>query len=162
MKLSPIVEGISEDLRRAGALGGEEASRVAEILVASVEPSISLRLLDALQTAAHELAESAPGTQVDVRLEGRDPVLSLTLAGNVPAGGGDVAGQLGSYIDGELSRLTLRLPEGLKSQIEEIAMHAGASLNSWIVMSLARSLDRPIGPQPGRRMPRRITGYVQG
>lgn len=167
MKLSPIVDGIAEDLRRAGAVGGEETSRVAELLIASIESSVGLRLLDALHVAAKELEEGAPeGTTVTVSLEGRDPVLRLSVPASDTAdadASGWSADRLAGYIDDELARLTVRLPEGLKSQIEQVAVRAGASINSWIVSALAGSIDSPstTGPRPGRRMPRRITGYVQ-
>src|SRR5579872_4157485 len=162
MELSPVVEGISEDLRRAGAVGGEETSRVAEVLVASVESSVRLHLLDALHEAAQELSESAPGWRVEVRLEGRDPVLSL-----VPEEGAPVTSdlidtdRLAGYLDDELARLTLRLPEGLKGQVEGMASRHGASINSWIVQALARALDQTTAQQASRRMPRRMTGYVR-
>lgn len=165
MELSDIVAGIAEDLRRAGAVGGEETSRVAELLVASIEPSIRLHLLDALHQAARELAESAPGVQVDVRMEGRDPVLSLVAPEAAEPSAEQLAGRLAGYVDDELARLTLRLPEGLKGQVETIAAQAGASINSWVVSALARALAEQrsgsAGP-PGRRSARRMTGYVRG
>jgi hypothetical protein len=160
MQLSPIVEGVSDDLRRAAAVGGDETRRVAEVLIASLEPSIRLRVLDALHEAARELSESAPGIEVDVRLEGRDPVLSLSA--DAPAQVDIDADRLADFVDDELARLTLRLPEGLKGQVERVASRAGASINSWIVTALAHSLDQPTATQPGRRMPRRMTGYVRG
>ena len=160
MQLSTIVEGISEDLRRAGAVGGEETGRIAELLVASIEPAVRLHLLDALHAAAAELSESAPGISVEVRLEGRDPVLRLGApAPSSPAPEG--AEPLAGYADDDLARLTLRLPEGLKGQIERIAATYGASINSWIVASLARALEAPSPPRGGRA-PRRLTGFVQG
>ncbi len=163
MELSPIVEGISEDLRRAGAVGGDETRRVAEVLVASVESSVRLHLLDALHEAARELSESAPGARVEVRLEGRDPVLSLVPEAS-SAGGAETidADRLAEYIDDELARLTLRLPEGLKGQVEGVAARAGASINSWIVQALVHALEQGSVQQASRRMPRRMTGYVRG
>src|SRR5579875_3397995 len=159
MRLTDIVEGIAEDLRRAGAVGGEETSRVAELLVASIEPSLRLH------EAARELAESAPGVQVDVRMEGREPVLSLVVPEVAEPSAEQLAGRLAGYVDDELARLTLRLPEGLKGQVETIAAQAGASINSWIVSALARALaEQRAGSAspPGRRPGRRMTGYVRG
>jgi hypothetical protein len=165
MRLADIVEGIAEDLRRAGAVGGEETSRVAGLLVASIEPSLRLHLLDALHQAARELAESAPGVQVDVRMEGRDPVLSLGAPEASEPSAEQLAGRLAGYVDDELARLTLRLPEKLKDQIETVAAHAGASINSWVVSALAGALaEQRAGAASlaGRRTPRRMTGYVRG
>lgn len=163
MQLSPIVAAISEDLRRAGAVGGADTSRIAELLVASVETAIGLHLLDALHEAGRELSDSFPGAEVDIRLEGRDPVLSLVVVGADPADESAQAERMAGYAEDELARLTLRLPEGLKGQVERAASRAGASINAWIVSALARALESPAPPpMGGRRITRRMTGYVQG
>lgn len=163
MQLSPIADGISEDLRRAAAVGGEESSRVAEILVAAVEPALRLHLLDAVQVLAGELSESAPGARVEVRLEGRDPVVSLVGVAEPPRPGREVTEGGAAYGEEELTRLTVRLPEGLKARVEEAAARSGSSINAWIVAALGHQLSAPAIPTPpGRRLPRRITGYVQG
>ncbi len=175
MELQPVVEGIAGDLRKAAAVGGEETAHVADLLVSGMDATLRLHLIEALHTAARELDGAAPGATVEVRLVGRDPVLSLVAvtptdepAGSAEPGLGDVGdvGHAGSagYADDELVRLTIRLPEGLKARVEEAAASSSASINSWIVAALARALDAPSGsgPVPGRRMPKRITGFVRG
>lgn len=161
-----MIEGVSEDLRNAASVGGEETARVAELLVSGIDAALRLRLIETLHTAARELEDSVAGVAVDVRLVGREPELSLVLT---PTGDDeemvDTGGTgAGGYAEDELLRLTVRLPEGLKSRVEQAAAAVGASVNSWIVAALARALDAPTAsrPQPGRRMPRRITGFVQG
>ncbi|HTW99910.1 MAG TPA: hypothetical protein VMD59_14095 [Acidimicrobiales bacterium] len=166
MELTKVVEAIGEDLRRAGALGGDEGARLADLLVSSLASTVRLHLLEALHEAAQELAESAPGVNVDVRLVGREPVLSLSyVAPEEEQGDGEVGEGLGGYAADELARLTVRIPEGLKTRLERVAAAAGASVNSWIVVTLAGALDSPQaqrGGRPGRRVPRRMTGFVQG
>jgi len=165
MELAPVIEGIGADLRRAASVGGEEAARLADLLVSGAEPAIRLRLIEALHAAAHELERSAPGAAVEVRMAGRDPVLSLVDAAAAGAAGeAEGGGGLAGYADDDLLRLTIRLPEGLKAHVEQQAASVGSSINSWIVAALARALDGPSAPrsQPSRRMPRRITGFVQG
>lgn len=166
MELSPIVEAIGEDLRKASAVGGDETRRIADLLVSSIETSLGLRLLEALHQAAQELSDSFPGAEVDVRMEGRNPVFALAISSPVPparAGEGETAT---GYGDDELARITLRLPESLKNQVERVASRTGASINSWIVSAVAHALEGPatFGIPAGavRRMPRRMTGYVQG
>jgi hypothetical protein len=162
MEFDSIVEGITADLRRAGAIGGEETARIADLLVAGVEPSIRLHVLEALYRAAKELEESSPGVSVEIRLEGRNPVLSL--AREEPEGGAAEGESLGDYAEDDVLRITLRLPEGLKVRVEDAAARAGASVNAWIVAALARSFDvsATTRTQPGGRMPRRMTGFVKG
>ncbi len=167
MDLSKTVAAIAEDLRRASELAGEESARVAELLLASLDSTVRLHLLEALHEAAHEIADSAPGVKVEIRLVEREPVLSLV---NEPLPSEDAAAEtdpsLSSFdLAGELARLTVRLPEGLKERLERVATSAGASVNSWIVVALAQALERPSpasGARPSRRMPRRMTGFVQG
>ena len=162
MEFENIVEAIAADLRRAGAIGGEETSRIADLLVAGVEPSIRLHLLEALYRAARELEESAPGVSVEIRLEGRNPVLSL--AREEPEAGAAEGEGFGDYAEDDVLRITLRLPESLKVRVEDAAARAGASVNAWIVAALARSFDVSASTrtQPGGRMPRRMTGFVKG
>lgn len=162
MELTGIVEGVIQDLRRAGAIGGEETARVADLLASGLDASLRLHILEALHAAAREMEAAVPGLGVDVRLEGRDPVLVVARQPEPEEETGE-GGGAGDYADGELLRLTIRLPQGLKSAVEQAAAAGGASINSWIVSALARTVDAPGGrPAPGRRLPRRMTGFVQG
>jgi hypothetical protein len=166
MDLARIVAGITDDLRRAGAIGGEETAHAVELVVAGIEPTMRLHLLEGLYEAARELEASAPGVAVAVRLEGRDPVVTLTsVPSNTGEAGADPAVEPPwGYAEDKLVRLTVRLPEGLKTRVEQGAAGVGVSINSWIVAALARATDEPGGlrSQPGRRVPKRITGFVQG
>lgn len=164
MELSGIVEGVVGDLRRAGAIGGEETSRVADLLAAGLDASLRLHVLEALHAAAREIEAALPGVGVDIRLDGTDPVLTVARH-EEPSGGADddEGSRSADYAEDELLRLTIRLPQGLKSTVEQAAAAAGASINAWIVAALARAVDAPPGrSSPGRRLPRRMTGFVQG
>lgn len=163
MELSRTLEGIGEDLRRTAALGGAEAAQTAENLIAALEPALRLRLMEALREAAEELAASLPSGAVEVRLEGRDPVLALVI--------GDEFGSLDDEpfaspaVEAELTRVTLRLPESLKRAVERAAQQAGQSVNTWLVEAAGRRLqpDMSKSSQPfGRRGPKRLSGYVRG
>lgn len=155
--LAPIVEGLEEDLKRAAAIGGDDTRRAAEILVESLGAAVRLRILDAVQQAADELTASLPGTSVEVHLQGRDPVLSLSISS--ASGAGAESAELGEPGDEEVARITLRLPEGLKAQIERAASREGVSVNSWLVDAAAHVLRMPAVP---RRGPKRMTGFVRG
>src|SRR5581483_1994633 len=109
------------------------------------------RLLDALSEAALELNEKLPSGHVEVRLSGQNP--EFVFVGDEPeaqaAGGGDEA---------HTARITLRLPEALKSSVEEAAAREGVSVNTWIV----RALSRSGGSTSGTHSRNRLTGYAQG
>jgi hypothetical protein len=69
-------------------------------------------------------------------------------------------------------RINLRLPEHLKSRVEESASRAGLSVNAWLVRAATAALDGSSGPDSqGRRGPgddwraprggQRLTGWVR-
>ena len=51
------------------------------------------------------------------------------------------------------ARLTLRLPERLKSELEAAAAREGVSVNTWLVRALAGAVSHATRPsRPGRRL----------
>ncbi len=70
----------------------------------------------------------------------------------------DSAGEGGSVTGEELSaRISLRLPESLKSSVERSAEREGISVNAWLVRAIARATESRTA-QPGGK---RLTGYAQ-
>ena len=147
MEITPHVEAIQSDLE-AVATGDQATLEVAERLARAIEPSLQLRLLDALGQAALELSDQLPSGHVDVRLSGRDVQLVIV---------GEEAPSAPPAEDEGTSRLTLRMPEGLKSRVESAAVREGISTNAWLVAAVKRGLDQ----QPRRRIGNRVTGFAQ-
>jgi len=148
MQLSGYLEAVSGDLARIAAVGDEQTARAAELLAAALEPSLTLRLQEALGEAALELSAQLEQGHVEVRMAAEDPELVYVPdARPAPTEPADRA---------LAARITLRLPEGLKSRLEAAASADGVSVNTWLVQTLARALDsRP--PTAGPR--HRLTGY---
>ena len=111
--------------------------------------SLQLRLLDLLTEAGLELTAALPDGHVEVRLAGRDPQLVYVAeeAGARSPHHGRRAGR----------RITLRLPEPLKSAVEVAAGRDGVSTNTWIVRALRRSLE----PRPRPRTGNRLQGFAR-
>jgi HicB-like protein involved in pilus formation len=151
MQMAHHIHAIQEDLAAAAALSSDEASADAgRRLSQALGSSLHLRLLDVLSEAAATISAAVPG-RVEVRLVGRDPELVYVEEETEPAPPAP------GVDDALTARITLRLPESLKLQIEVAASTEGLSANSWIVRALVRGLDpRPI------RTGRRLTGYSQG
>jgi len=144
------LHAIQEDLAAAAALATDEATaEAARRLSQALGSSLHLRLLDIVSEAAADLSAAVPG-RIEVRLAGRDPEL-VYVADEAESAPAPVAGE-----DALSARITLRLPDALKLQIEVAASGESLSVNSWIIRALARGLDsRP--NRPGRR----LTGYAQ-
>jgi hypothetical protein len=168
MELAPYVESLREQLVAVADAGGPESRAAVERVAPGLEAAMRLVLLEALSAAADEVTrELAPGA-VDVRLRGSDPDFVVTL----PFEPGDVAtpATAASPVvvpagddEGGTSRLNLRLPEGLKTKIEEAARREGLSLNAWLVRTAAAAVDGAPTPM-SRRSPagrQSYTGWVR-
>jgi hypothetical protein len=149
MQLQRYVDALKADLTAVAELGDDATAQAASRLVVSLQASIGLRLLDALSEAALELTDRLPSGHVEVRLAGQDP--ELVYVGDEPEA--PATGAEEAYT----SRITLRLPEALKTMVEEAAAREGVSVNTWIVRALSRSSSAP----PTTRTSNRLTGYAQ-
>ena len=151
MQLSHHIHAIQEDLAAAASLAADEhTAEAGRRLTQALGSSLHLRLLDVVNEAALALSESVPG-RIEVRLAGRDPELVYIeeeAPEPVQSTGAD---------DSFSARITLRLPEGLKAQIEVAANLEGTSVNTWIVRALQRGLEpRTRSVRTGRR----LSGYA--
>jgi HicB-like protein involved in pilus formation len=160
MNLDQYVENIRRQLETAAEAGGDEARAVAERLVAPLDAGIRLAVQDALAAAAEEITlELAPGS-VELRLRGREPEFVVNLPPvDVPPDEEDEsvwrprgAADGGEGNEGTVSRINLRLPERLKSRVEQAAAAEGLSVNAWLVRAAASAVERN---DPARRRERR-------
>ena len=152
MQMAHHIHAIQEDLAAAASLAGDEATVDAgRRLTQALGSSLHLRLLDVVSEAALALSDSVPG-RIEVRLAGRDPELVYVEEEEAEP----EPTQPGAD-DSFSARITLRLPEGLKAQIEVAANIEGASVNTWIVRALQRGLEpRTCSVRTGRR----LSGYA--
>src|SRR3954447_8755023 len=147
MNLTTHVEAVQRQLAVAAAAGGEEARALAERLAPTLDSVLRLTLLEVLGTAAAEITrELAPGS-VDLRLRGTEPEFVVSLP---PA---DAAAELAPEApseEGPMTRINLRLPDQLKTRIEQAAEREGLSINAWLVRAASSAAERsgPRGPQP--------------
>jgi hypothetical protein len=114
-------------------------------------------LLEAMSAAVSEITrELAPGS-VELRLRGRDPEFVVSASAPEPVDDArtvDVVDARGGE-DGTMTRINLRLPDQLKSRIEQAAEREGLSINAWLVRAAAGSVERgEPRPDPRRRLAR--------
>ena len=139
MDLQPYVDGVRHELGVAAAAGGADAAAMADRLTAPLDSAIRLALLEALSDAAEQITRELAPRSVDVRLRGRDPEFTVS------PGVEDLADEPVSAVpesddDGGTWRVTLRLPESLRSPVDSAARAEGLSMNAWLVRAVAAAL----------------------
>jgi hypothetical protein len=169
MDLTPYVNNLGREFATLAEAGGDEARALVERWTGSLESAIRMTLLDALSAAADEITrELAPGS-VELRLRGRDPNFVVTPPPAEPIEDDPAAADETALIaeDGPGSRINVRLPERLKTAVEDAAAKEGRSVNAWLVRAASASLQRPDRDQrpeqrgSGKRTQQRITGWVR-
>ena len=146
MDITPYVESLRRDLVAAAEAGGDDIRQAAERLLLALDPAARLALMEAVSQAAAEITAELPDGGVDVRLDGRELDFVVHVAAPTAAAGSPAAARAAEETDeGGLARITLRIPESVKTRAEEKAARAGDSLNTWLVKVVrAATSDRPI------------------
>jgi predicted HicB family RNase H-like nuclease len=178
MQLDRHIAQVQEQLRAAAALGDDRARQVADVLATAAAPAVRLAVLGALTEAADEITSALldfPGSPaVGVRLDADQ--LAVDVHVNQAAAEADEPRR----DEGEPSaRISLRLTETLKADIDAAAEEEGVSVNTWLVRAATAAL-RPsaytvfgpgfgatFGPGDRRRGRGRgdhhhITGWING
>ena len=140
MDITPYVDRLRGDLISAAEASGPEARATAERLGYALDSSARLAIMEAISHAAAEITAEMHTGGVDVRLDGRDlefvvdvaPGLLTPPAPPAPPPPPGAEGQ-DRDDDGNVARITLRLPESVKAKAEEFAARSGHSLNTWLV-----------------------------
>ncbi|RYP85376.1 pilus assembly protein HicB [Nocardioides guangzhouensis] len=179
MDITPYVDSLRRDLNAAAEAGGPEVKAAAERLSLALDPAARLALMEAISQAAAEItAEMATGS-VDLRLNGRelDFVLAAPMTPPAPPSPPPPPPVDEAEEEGTVARITLRIPESVKTRAEELAARSGHSLNTWLVNVVraatnadqAVNIDLDLSSLPflgdpfrkgGPRGNRRMTGWV--
>lgn len=171
MELSEYTETLRREVATVTRFAGEEVARAGQLIADSLDSSIRITLLDVLAGAAAEITSRLGDTAVELRLSSGNPAFVVVRApgdlaappappGPPPPGEPPGEGEEETLT----SRVTLRLPDGLKARAEAAAAREGLSLNAWLIRAASRALDHPptANVQSSRRGPgRRITGYAR-
>ncbi|TCO56719.1 toxin-antitoxin system HicB family antitoxin [Actinocrispum wychmicini] len=145
MDLTPYIESLREDLATTASAGDDQTRRAAAVLSAALEPAIRLAIMNALSDLAAEVTAALDDHVVEVRLAGRDVQVAVTYTGThtgstprdaeqplPPPTGGDSAENI--------SRMTVRMFEQIKSQAERAAAAQGVSLNTFVSQAVQGAL----------------------
>jgi hypothetical protein len=148
MNLTIVLEALQDDLQGLGELGDERSAQIARRLGDALGSNLRLKLLELLSQAALELSSKLPSGHVEVRLAGQEPELVFVdEPGNEAPGAAE-----------ELSaRISLRLPDSLKTAVEKAAAREGVSTNTWLIRAIARASES----RPTHAGGKRLSGYAQ-
>ena len=154
MNLDLYLSSVLTDLDRATALADEQTRQVAGKVAAAVEPALRLALVHALSDAAAHVTSELTDATVVLRMEGRDPVLTVhrthiepPVPPVPPAPAAPSSPSPVEPEDAETARLTVRLPQFVKTAIERLAADADQSVNTWIVQALRAATTSATNPQ---------------
>jgi hypothetical protein len=166
MDLSQYIESVRVGVVNASSLADEQTQLVAERLGTAIQSSTRLALIQALSDAAGNISAELAPSSVEVRIVGQDPefVVSIQPAESEPTflvpdaepGVEETAGPSTTDADDEpVARITLRLPQSVKTRVDEMASTEGISTNAWLIRAVMDALadrigSRPEWPQPPR------------
>ena len=158
MDVRPYVVKVQEQLAAVADLGDEATQRTAAKLTAAVEPALRLALLAAAGAIVDDITVAlldVPGAPtLLVRMAGEDLEVETRLAEPEP----EPAPSVGDDEDYS-ARISLRLPEALKTQVDEAARRQGISVNTWLV----REIGRAVAPSPRNGGgAQRLSGWING
>jgi hypothetical protein len=139
MELSPYVSALRENLTAAAAAGDEQTRTAARVLAATLEPAARLAIMNALSDLAGEVTLALEDRVVEVRLSGQDVQVVVT---NTPTDDHEPTDEPPPTMGdpGDISRITVRLLEELKSRAEQAASARGVSLNSFVSQAVQGAL----------------------
>jgi hypothetical protein len=165
MDMSEYVATLRRELATITRFASDDVARAAEMLTDAMESSVRLTLLEVLSAAAAEITTRLDDAVIEVRLAGSDADFVVTVtAADFDSAPAEPAAESSD----DLTRVTLRLSEQLKTRAEAAAAAAGISVNAWLVRAVSQALDGPAG-RPGGRAGRgrpgvgqRYTGYARG
>jgi hypothetical protein len=148
MNISAILDSLRTDVQTTAEGGDQKTGEAVIRLGRMLEATVRVQLMDAMSEAAAELSQELPTGRVEVRIAGSDVALTFVREQDEPA---DLP------VDEDSARITLRLPESLKTQAETAASREGISMNAWIIRAVKRAVDG----KPRLVTGQRVRGFAQ-
>lgn len=165
MDLSPYIESVRAGVVSASSLADEPTQHVAARLGTAIESSTRLALIRALSDAAGTISAELAPSSVEVRMVGSEPefVVSIQTADAEPTllmpeseQASEDAAATSDVEDEPVARISLRLPQSVKTRVDEIASAEGISTNAWLIRAVMDALSERSSapasewPQPPR------------
>ena len=159
MELAHYVDQVQRHIAAAAELADESTKQKVAALAAASEAGIRLAILSAVTDAAAEVttalldADAAHAPSITVVLD-RDE-LRIEVANATPT-----ASEPRVDEGDATARISLRLSEALKADIDRAATHDGVSVNTWLIRAAATALPGRTRPSNPKARNTRITGWI--
>jgi hypothetical protein len=127
--ITQMRDTIDAQMRVAGA--DAAVAEAADAVLASLEPALRQAALELAEQAATELGAQLPGNAVDVVISDGQPTLRIRQTDE----------PVTVSTDDLDARMTVRLPEDLKDDLEVVATELGDSVNTFVVRALTGSAN---------------------
>jgi len=136
-----------------GLVDDPERRRQLEAYIEAARPPLERAVADLLSQFA-DVVNAQAGAHYEASLGYRQGVLDFEVR---PREAAEVSEEPWAFVEGDVEKITLRIPAELKELAIEAASKASLSANAWFVRMLARAVRGPDVQEPtlGRRRGRR-------
>jgi hypothetical protein len=167
LRTEPVFDALKQPL---ALVDNDERRRTIETYIEAARTPLERSIYDLMSQLAQAVDEKVAG-HYRVRLSYRPNGLAVEV--DERAGNGEEAQW--STLEGDVEKITIRIPAELKDLAQQAASKAGTSANTWFVKALARAvrnIDVQTGPPPpprpwreerhGPQRGSRLSGWVGG
>ena len=151
IRTEPVFDALKQPL---ALVESDERRRTIETYIEAARLPLERAVFDLMSQVAQAVDERV-GNHYRVRLSYRPGGLAVEV--DEKTGNGEEAQY--SALEGDVEKITIRIPAELKDLAQQAASKAGTSANTWFVKALARAV-RNIYVQPGPRPPQPPAGRV--
>jgi len=161
LRTEPVFDALKQPL---ALIESDERRRQIEAYLEAARVPLERSVFDLMSQLVQAVDEKT-GDHYRIRLAYRPGGLGLEIEEKVQDGDAE----RWSTLEGDVEKITIRIPAELKDLAQQAAARAGTSANSWFVKALGRALRNAETPreQPRWREERhgrggRMTGWVGG
>jgi len=165
LNTQPVFDALKQPL---ALIESDERRRAIETYIDAARTPLERAVYDLMSQVA-QAVDDRVAAHYRVRLAYRPGGLAVEV--DEKTGNGEEAQY--SALEGDVEKITIRIPAELKDLAQQAASKAGTSANTWFVKALARAVRNidiqtgPVPPTPPRRPDRpgrgsRFSGWVGG
>jgi hypothetical protein len=161
LNIEPVFDALKQPL---ALVESDERRRQIEAYLETARVPLERAVYDLMSQLVHAVDEKT-GDHFRIRLAYRPGGLGLEIEEKVQDGDAE----RWSALEGDVEKITIRIPGELKDLAQQAAARAGTSANSWFVKALARALrNTEVQREPRewrderQRRGNRMTGWIGG